>query len=106
MKGETFVGMLKTHAEVINNHAARLDKNTQAMAYLSTRRLAEEQALSGRFARLWIPLREMILPGSFLKDVEAHQKALLNPAPAAPVQATNNTVTITQTAAPQEFSAK
>lgn len=79
MKGETFIGMLKTHAAAINNHAARLDKTSQALAYLSTRRLAEEQARAGRFAMVWLPLREMILPGSFLKDVEARQQAMLNP---------------------------
>jgi hypothetical protein len=86
MKGETFVGMLKNHAEVINNHAARLDKTAQALAYLSTRRLAEEQARAGRFALVWIPLREMFRPGSFMKAVEALQQALLNPQAPAKVE--------------------
>jgi hypothetical protein len=83
MKGEKFVGMLDNHARVINSQARLLGRLQDAIAYLGTRESAEQAVkTAGRFSMLWVPLREVFLPGSYKKAVDAAQRALLAPQPA------------------------
>lgn len=89
MKGEKFVTMLNNHAHVINAHARQLDRHQATLAALVTRDNAREQVLTAsRFSMLVVGLREVFLPGTYKKAVDAAQKALLaaseGPKPASP----------------------
>lgn len=84
MKGEKFISMLNNHALVINRQARTLERLQAAISYHTTREKAVEQVLSGgRWSFFRVALREMRAPGAFVKAVDAAQRALLTPEPAA-----------------------